>query len=273
MADFMTFPAQRELVLKSGNTTIGIIPEICLVSHFQVGPWQVLYRPMETGNVNRWGLPLMIPNFSRLKNGIFKEKDTTLPIHGFGRILPWTVTSQSENSINMQLQSGPATRPNYPYEFTFTADILASEGTLTYTLTMENRGDETMPIAPGFHPYFAIAQADKAHLIADGPTGFAVSAFQWDTSPPDNPYLFPHQITLQIPHSGTLVIAEPPLDGRYSLQMMQVWSEPVTVPDHDFICFEPVVTSEDGLNRPEDRLNIPPGGSHSLILQLTATPA
>src|SRR5690242_7552179 len=171
MADFMTFPAQHESVLKSGNTTIGVIPDTCLVSHFQVGPWQVLYRPTETGNVNRWGLPLMIPNFSRLKDGIFKEKGTTLPIHGFGRLLPWTVAEQGESSMSLQLHSSPATRRNYPYEFTFTADISASEGSLTYTLTMENRGNEVMPIAPGFHPYFAMAQSDKAQLVADGPIG------------------------------------------------------------------------------------------------------
>ncbi|HCJ36139.1 MAG TPA: hypothetical protein DHV65_17810, partial [Ktedonobacter sp.] len=87
MADFMQFPTARERVLTFGDTTIGFIPEICLVSHFQVGSWPILYRPAETGNVKRWGMPLMIPNFSRLKDGIFKEKNTTLPIHGFGRNL------------------------------------------------------------------------------------------------------------------------------------------------------------------------------------------
>src|SRR5579883_563203 len=119
MATFMDFPTSREVVLTKGNTTVGVIPELSLVSHFQVGPWQVLYRPMETGNVKRWGLPLMIPNFSRLKNGIFQDKGTTLPIHGFGRVLPWTVTALSTASITLQLESSDATRANYPYEFTF----------------------------------------------------------------------------------------------------------------------------------------------------------
>ncbi|MBV9231144.1 MAG: hypothetical protein JOZ18_17675, partial [Chloroflexi bacterium] len=103
MADFTNFPMPREHVLTSGNTTIGIMPEICLVSHFQLGSWQVLYRATETGNLKRWGLPLMIPNFSRLKDGIFKEKGTTLPIHGFGRNLPWTVTEQDQSNITLQL--------------------------------------------------------------------------------------------------------------------------------------------------------------------------
>src|SRR5579884_700245 len=35
MASFMDFPTQREVVLTSGNTTIGVIPEIGLVSHFR----------------------------------------------------------------------------------------------------------------------------------------------------------------------------------------------------------------------------------------------
>src|SRR5205814_9777381 len=136
MADFMQFPTAREQVLTYGDTTIGIIPEICLVSHFQVGSWQVLYRPAETGNVKRWGLPLMIPNFSRLKDGIFKEKLTRLPPHGFGRLLPWTIIEQSKTSMSLQLTSSDATRVDYPYEFTFTTMVTVSDGSLTYTLRM-----------------------------------------------------------------------------------------------------------------------------------------
>src|SRR5579859_7881422 len=142
MASFMQFPTQREHILSSGDTILGIIPELCLISHFQVDKWQVLYRPLETGNVKRWGIPLMIPNFARLKDGIFLEKGTSLPIHGFGRVLPWTVADLSETSLTMQLSSSDAKRSDYPYEFTFSATIEAGEGILTYTLIMENRSAE-----------------------------------------------------------------------------------------------------------------------------------
>ncbi len=272
MAAFMDFPTPRERVLTYGNTKIGVIPEICLVSHFQVASWNVLYRPAETGNVKRWGLPLMIPNFSRLKDGIFQEKGTTLPIHGFGRIMPWTVIEQDASSITIQLTSNDATRADYPYEFAFTSRIEAGEGSFTYTLTMENRNAEVMPIAPGFHPYFSVEQSTKAHVEANGPPGFNVSAFQWDTQPPDNPYPFTHPVTLQIPRHGTLTIAELPSNDHYVLSTIQVWSEKVTAPDHAFICFEPIVTAEDGLNRPADRLNIPPHSSQQIILQFIAQP-
>jgi galactose mutarotase-like enzyme len=271
MTDSLDFPSTRERVLRSGETVIGIMPDICLVSHFQVGDWPVLYRATTTGNVHRWGLPLMIPNFSRLKNGIFLEKNTRLPIHGFGRLLPWSVTAQDEARLTMQLISSAATRAGYPYEFTFTAAIEAGEGMLIYTVTMENRSDETMPIAPGFHPYFAVAQQDKARVISSGPPGFAASACDWDNHPPDHPYLFPHSVSVEFPR-GRLTIAELPVNGAYALANMQVWSEPASAPDHDFICFEPTVSSEDALNRPADRLNIAPGQSRRFVLQLTAAP-
>ena len=270
MADFMKFPLSREKVLTSGNTTIGVIADICLVSHFQVGAWQVLYRPEETGNVKRWGLPLMIPNFSRLKDGVFKEKGTSLPIHGFGRLLPWTVSEQDSRSLKMQLSSSDATRPSYPYEFTFTATVAAGEETLTYTLMMENRGNEDMPIAPGFHPYFSVAQQDKARLVVDGLAGFEASAIDWDTNPPDDAYPFPHSVTIQFPRAGTLTIAELPQEGMYALKNMQVWSEPPGMPDHDFVCFEPTVGSEDALNRSVDRLMIAPRSTRGIVLQLRA---
>lgn len=272
MADFMRFPTQRECVLTSGNTTIGVIPELSLVSSFQAGPWQVLYRPEETGNVKRWGLPLMIPNFSRLKDGIFKEKGTTLPLHGFGRNLPWSIVEQEASRISIQLNSNAATRTNYPYEFTFTATIVAAEETLTYTLTMENRGDEIMPIAPGFHPYFAVAQQDKSRLVVDSLQGFSAASFQWNTQPPDTPYSFPRHVTIQFPNRGTLTIEELPWEGKYSLANMQAWSEPVSAPDHAFVCFEPTVSSEDALNRPADRLNIAPHSMQQIILRLIARP-
>ncbi|HEX4204071.1 MAG TPA: hypothetical protein VHZ51_07700, partial [Ktedonobacteraceae bacterium] len=269
---FMEFPTQRERVLTSGNTTIGVIPELCLVSHFQVGAWEVLYRPVETGNVKRWGIPLMIPNFGKLAGGIFEDTGTTLPMHGFGRNLPWTVVEQGPSSISLQLSSSDVTRADYPFEFTFISSVQASEETLTYTLTLENRGDESMPVAPGFHPYFAVAQHDKIKLVTDGPEGFAVGAFNWNINPPDNPYPFPHQVTLEVPRRGTLTISEQPWQGHYSLKTMQVWSEPATAADHAFVCFEPVVASADGLNRPADRLNIPAHDRVTMVLQLTASP-
>lgn len=272
MADFMNFPSPREHVLACGNTTIGMIPEICLITQFQVGSWPVLYRPMQTGNVKRWGLPLMIPNFSRLNNGIFQEKGTNLPIHGFGRLLPWTTIEKDSDHLIIQLTSSESTFASYPYEFTFRVHISVEEEILTYTLTMENHSNENMPIAPGFHPFFTVAQSEKKNLRVDGLAEFTTTAFDWVNHIPDNPYPFPHQVTVQFPGSGTLNIAEVPQNGQYALANMQVWSEPPTKPEHDFICFEPTVSSEDALNRPADRININEHSSRQIVLQLRAMP-
>ena len=272
MNNFMSFPIPREHVLTCGNTSVGVIPDICLITHFQVGSWQILYRPMQTGNIKRWGLPLMIPNFSRLNNGTFQEKGTKLPIHGFGRILPWTVIEKDSTHLVMQLTSSEATLASYPYEFIFNVYISVEEGILTYTLTMENHSNENMPIAPGFHPYFTVAQSEKLNIRVDGLSGFEAQAFDWVEHIPDNPYSFPHQVSLHFPESGTLIIAELPQNGQYALSNMQVWSEPPTKPDHNFVCFEPTVGSEDALNRPADRLNIDQHSSRQIVLQLQGKP-
>ncbi|GER85114.1 hypothetical protein KTAU_37500 [Thermogemmatispora aurantia] len=268
--DFLRFPTERELVLRDQGTLVGVIPEICLVSHFQVGNWEVLYRPLTTGNVRRWGLPLMIPNFSRLRNGLFVEKGTTLPIHGFGRLLPWTLLAADEHQAQLQLQSSEVTRACYPYEFTFTVTVAVTPGRLTYTLEMANRSAEMMPIAPGFHPYLAVAQADKPRLQVQGLPGFEAAAIDWEHQPPDTPYPFAGEVTITFPQQGTLTITELPQDGRYALHNMQVWTELPTRPDHAFVCFEPTVGSEDALNRPGDRLEIAPGATASIVLQLHA---
>ncbi len=39
MTELTKFPMAREIVLRNGNTQIGVMPEICLVSHFQVNNW------------------------------------------------------------------------------------------------------------------------------------------------------------------------------------------------------------------------------------------
>jgi galactose mutarotase-like enzyme len=227
---------------------------------------------MQTGNVKRWGLPLMIPNFSRLNNGTFKEKGTKLPIHGFGRLLSWTVIEKDSTHLVIQLTSSEATLASYPYEFTFNVNITVAEGILTYTLTMENHSNENMPIAPGFHPYFTVDQSQKMNVRTGDLPEFETQAFDWVEHIPDNPYPFPHHVSLRFPESGTLIIAEIPQNGQYSLSNMQVWSEPPTKPDHNFICFEPTVGSEDTLNRPDDRLNIDQHSSKQIVLQLQARP-
>jgi galactose mutarotase-like enzyme len=79
-------------------------------------------------------------------------------------------------------------------------------------------------------------------------------------------------VEIRFPVGATLTIVEVPQDGNYALSNMQVWSEPPTKPDHDFICFEPTVGSEDALNRPADRLTIEPQSSRQIVLQLQAKP-
>ena len=99
MVPFTNFPMQREHVLISGNTKIGVMPEICLVSHFQVGSWPVLpifEHLRELGQVSQdemmrtfnmgIGLIAAIPaaKFVRAKNLLDRSEEK---FHVIGRVV------------------------------------------------------------------------------------------------------------------------------------------------------------------------------------------
>lgn len=270
----MQFPQSTELVLRSGDSVLGVMPQGNLVSYWHIDNWDVLYRPYETGNLHRCGLPLMIPNFSRLQDGIFLDKQTHLPMHGFGRDQLWQVLHQSEDAIALELKSSPETSAIYPYNFTFRVFYgLKTNGErrmFFYRLTMENHGQETMPVAPGWHPYFTVAQEQKAQVIVSGVEGFSAQDWDWDQHPPDQAFPFRGQVQLGFPQ-GVITIEEITQGEKRLLSEMQIWSEAADKPDHNFICFEPVVVGGlNGLNRPDRRLEIAPGETKSIELAFQA---
>ena len=64
---------------------------------------------------------------------------------------------------------------------------------------MENHSNENMPIAPGFHPYFTVAQSEKMNIRTENLPGFEAQTFDWVEHIPDNPYPFPHHVAIRFP--------------------------------------------------------------------------
>eukprot|EP01057_Protomagalhaensia_wolfi_P003654 Protomagalhaensia_wolfi_Nauph_80__3653@NODE_368_length_2666_cov_592_247431_g278_i0_p3_GENE_NODE_368_length_2666_cov_592_247431_g278_i0NODE_368_length_2666_cov_592_247431_g278_i0_p3_ORF_typecomplete_len166_score30_48Aldose_epim/PF01263_20/1_6e19_NODE_368_length_2666_cov_592_247431_g278_i020722569 len=146
---------ENELVFKAGDTEMRVIPAKCLISGFKVKDWDVLYRPTQTKNVKRAGLPLMIPNFSSLKDKTFKETGTQLPHHGFGRDKEWRLVDQRADGVTLELTPDSSTDSMYPFKWRFNVDACVSEHQIKHTVTMHNLDEEkTLPVQPGLHPYF-----------------------------------------------------------------------------------------------------------------------
>jgi D-hexose-6-phosphate mutarotase len=112
------------------------------------------------GTPIRGGIPLCLPWFGPAPDG------TTL--HGFARIKEWTVTvaerlDNDGTRLVLELAGGVATSALWPHAFSFRLEIEVGT-TLKMTLSAQNRGGDTTPLAFAFHTYFAVPKVYSAHV-------------------------------------------------------------------------------------------------------------
>jgi galactose mutarotase-like enzyme len=245
-----------------------------MVTRFIVSDTSVLYLDADTlrdptKNV-RGGIPVLFPIAGRLAEDKYERGGATYTMkqHGFGRNMPWAIVDQTTDGgarLGLALTPTAMTRAQYPFEFRLTMTYTLSEGRLTAQMRVSNLGQEPMPIAPGLHPYFQLADRNKgaARVVTD-----ATQA--WDN------------------HTGSVVALREPIDlaaDVVDLHVLDHWPRTVTltrpedrdlelslgVPDRvlvvwtergrDFVCVEPWTARANALNTgsaPE----VPPGGTH-----------
>ena len=74
--------------------------------------------------------------------------------HGFARFETFEITAQDEQSLTYVLNSSPATKEIYPYDFRFALSYRVEENRLTFSYKVKNTGDVPMPFFIGGHPAF-----------------------------------------------------------------------------------------------------------------------
>lgn len=105
-------------------------------------PKRTLLAP-DGGQKVRGGCHVCLPNFG-------PGGESGLAQHGFGRSSNWAVVATTENTVELA-QHGEG-------EYVDMESILHYElqqGSLKMALTLKNRGEHPLKVAPGFHPYFA----------------------------------------------------------------------------------------------------------------------
>ncbi|MEM1368878.1 MAG: aldose epimerase [Cyanobacteria bacterium P01_H01_bin.15] len=121
----------------------------------------------------RGGIPLLFPICGNLVDDAytFDGKSYSLVQHGFGRTLPWTVTTEKTDdaaSLTVSLSSNEETKAVYPFEFVLDYVTELSGNTLTQIYRHTNKSDVPMPFSTGIHPYFLVK--DKTKLDIQLPT-------------------------------------------------------------------------------------------------------
>jgi galactose mutarotase-like enzyme len=245
-----------------------------MVTRFIVRDTNVLYLDADslrdvTKNV-RGGIPVLFPIAGRLADDKYQRGGATYTMkqHGFARSQPWAIVDQATDGgarLGLALTANAMTRAQYPFDFRLALTYVLADGRLTVQTRVSNLGDGPMPIAPGLHPYFQLADHNKraARVVTD-------ATLAWDN------------------RAGARVTLREPIDlsgDVVDLHLLDHWPRTVRltrpddrdvelslgVPDRvlvvwtergrDFVCVEPWTARANALND-GGAVEVPPGGTH-----------
>src|SRR5262249_3495910 len=121
-----------------------------------------------TANV-RGGNPVLFPSPGKLVDDTWQRggQRGSMKQHGFARNLAWEVAASGTDDgawATLRLEASDATRPQYPWDFRAEYTSRLRAGSMAIRMRIANRGPEPMPFGVGFHPYFAVADAEKASV-------------------------------------------------------------------------------------------------------------
>ena len=250
------------VVLRAGDDSVEVVPARgALVTALRVGAIEVLYLDRATladptKNV-RGGIPLLFPFAGKLVDETFTLTGTKMKQHGFGRNRAWSVTARDAASIRMTLAADAETRAQWPYAFTAHHTVMAIPRGLQLELSIV-AGDQPLPISPGWHPYFALAAADKAAVRGD------VEGVTPDRFGDDREFDFGVTAPIEgrarfaLPNVGELLLEASP-----ELRHLQFWSQP----GKPFICIEPFFGPAGTINS-ERRGWVPAGESRVFWMRI-----
>jgi galactose mutarotase-like enzyme len=251
-----------------------------IVTRFIVGDTSVLFLDVDTlrdatKNV-RGGIPVLFPIAGRLVDDKYQHDGATYTMkqHGFARSMPWTIVDQAtDGGARLALRLGPSavTRAQYPFDFRLAITYLLSEGRLTLQMRVTNPGDRPLPVAPGLHPYFQLADHNKgaARVVTDATQAFDnrtgatvalrdpidLAADVVDLHVLDH---WPRTVRLTRPGDRDLDLALGVPD-----RVLVVWTER----GRDFVCVEPWAARANALND-GTAVQVPPGGSYETTFSI-----
>lgn len=250
-----------------------------IVSRLTIGGDEVFYldpATLDTPKV-RGGNPILFPNPGPLAGGAFQHasgKEYKLGQHGFARELPWQLVATDGKSAEIRLASDNFTRERFPYDFDVRIIYRCSGSTFTVEQHWNNLSSEPMPLHFGFHPYFTVADADKA-----GVTVSTDATQAWDNvTKKEGPWSGPLDLTVQevdlhfVNHTPKETIMTRP--GHKTLRIS--WDDPYkwlvvwTLKGKDFVCVEPWTARANALNSKEGLVHIGPRERRKSFVAITA---
>ena len=252
-----------------------------IVSRLALAGREVLYLDRATfenpsANV-RGGVPVLFPSPGKLAGDTWSRGGArgTMKQHGFARNLPWSVDATGTDDgawARLVLTADDTTRAQYPWELHAAYTYRLRGRALSIEMRIENRGGSPMPFGAGFHPYFAVREADKAgarittratrafdnvHKREVAFEGFDLTAQEVDM------HLLDHGSTESTLTAGGLEIL---LRGSADFTHWVVW----TLRGRDFVCLEPWTCPGDALNTGDRLIVLAPGEAREMRVEIAS---
>lgn len=244
---------------------------------FSVAGRELLYldrATLEDPSANvRGGVPVLFPSPGKLAGDAWAWGGVrgSMKQHGFARDLPWDVVGTGTDDgawAALELRSSDVTRAQYPWDFCAEYTYRLRGREMVIEMRIENLGVSPMPFGVGFHPYFAVRDAEKAavRIPTRATRAFdnkdkrevAFDAFDFTAAEVDL-HLVDHGAAEASLAVGDAVIE---LRGSPELTRWVVW----TLRGRDFVCLEPWSCPGDALNTGDRLMVLPPGQARLMWL-------
>nr|WP_017554042.1 aldose epimerase [Heyndrickxia coagulans] len=249
----------------------GAFVEVCperggMITAIHIADEDLLYMNEKTlfdldKNV-RGGIPVLFPIAGQLSGKQYEWEGQVYQManHGLVRTHSLEVAGQScgmdHAEITLAFHSTPETRISYPFDFEMQLTYRLAGGKVTILQKATNRSVDSMPICPGFHPYFAIR--DKAlELETAATTYFDYNGHKekpltgkLEMAGLKESVIFEGGSVKAAFHATKDLAIEADEHFRYTV----VWVEG----DAPFVCIEPWVAKNEALNTKEGLILVKP---------------
>ncbi len=263
---------------KAGSRATVIAERGALVTSLVVAGRERLYLEEATlldpkQNV-RGGIPVLFPTPGKLAGDAFAQLGAagSMKQHGFARTSAFTETARGTDDeawVTLELADSATTRAQFPFAFRLRLRFGLAGPRLTIGAEIASTVG-AVPFALGYHPYFAVAAAEKA--TARLPTR---ATRAWDNVAKreialDGIDLASGEVDLHLlDHASTEAALQLPtgdieLGGDFTRWV--VW----TLPGKEFVCVEPWTAPANAMNTGENLMTLEPGTSRRLDFVITA---
>ena len=126
----------------------------------------------DENDIKHSGIPICLPFFGPLRNGILKVENEEYKIgqHGFFRDSEFEMYNAGGKIIAI-LKSTSETMKIWPFQFNFRATFEIFGNGLKMNFIFKNKDTKNMNLAPGFHPYFRVKNRDEVYITTSAQNG------------------------------------------------------------------------------------------------------